>query len=680
MTNNVLSTETSPYLLQHKDNPVHWQPWSEGALARATSENKPILLSIGYAACHWCHVMAHESFESDTIADLMNEQFVCIKVDREERPDLDAIYQSALSMLGEQGGWPLTMFLKPDGSPFWGGTYFPPEPRYGRPGFPQVLNQISALYKDQKEQVDHNASALTDALRAMGSTGGGSGGDSGNSLTMGQIDDTAITALQLMDMVLGGTKGAPKFPQPTFLKFLWNGYLRSRDQRLFEAVVTTLSQMCQGGIYDHLGGGFSRYSVDEEWLAPHFEKMLYDNALLIELMTDVWQETRLGLYETRIRETIRWMLSDLRNAAPDGLYALASAYDADSEGVEGKFYVWSQDEIAQHLGDGAVEFCAAYDVTQFGNWEGHTILRRAVGDMDTDPDRATRLAASRRALLDIRSTRIPPQRDDKVLADWNGMAIAALVRAGLVFDEPDWITEAVSLYRFVSTHMRGGDRLYHTWCAGKARHAGVIDDYANMARAAIMLHQACQDPAYLQNAATWTSVADKHFWDAGSGGYFLAADDTRDLVVRTKTLFDNATPTGGGIMLDVVARLFHLTGDTGYRDRADAIISALAPEDTRALMNQPSLALGLEILTTGLQVVIVSPDPNDPLFVAAAKSAPNHATVSVISATGALPDTHPAAGKTTVGGEATAYVCQNNTCGLPITTPDALVAALLQTA
>lgn len=674
MTSNLLSQETSPYLLQHKDNPVHWRAWSHDALALAASDNKPILLSVGYAACHWCHVMAHESFENDAIAALMNEHFINIKVDREERPDIDAIYQSALSMLGEHGGWPLTMFLKPDGTPFWGGTYFPPENRYGRPGFPSVLEQISDVYRNKPDQIESNAASLGAALQALGST------NADGTLTLAQIDAVSDSATEIMDFEYGGTAGAPKFPQPTFLKFLWNSHLRCNGKRQFEAVIVSLNNMCQGGIYDHLGGGFSRYSVDEFWLAPHFEKMLYDNALLVELMTDVWQETKLNLYDTRIRETINWMLSDLRSTADNGLYALASAYDADSEGVEGKFYVWGLDEINNHLGDDALEFCQAYDVTQTGNWEHSNILRRNVDDMDQDPERADRLAKSRRSLLATRGNRIPPQRDDKVLADWNAMAVTAMARAGLVFEEPDWVEHAIAIYKFITTHMRDGNRLYHTWCAGSARHAGVIDDYANMARAALTLHQATQEPAYLEDARAWTNAANDHFWDANTGGYFLAADDTDDLIARTKSLFDNATPSGNGIMLDVLAQLFHITGDAQYEQKADALIRATAPEDARALLNQPSLALGYEVLQTGLQIVLVAPDKTSAdataLFVSATKTAPSYAVITVVSPDNALPEGHPALGKSSVDGKATAYVCQQNTCGPPITTPDDLTVAL----
>jgi len=674
MTRNLLENETSPYLLQHKDNPVHWRPWGQQALSDAVSQDRPILLSIGYAACHWCHVMAHESFESDAIAGVMNDLFINIKVDREERPDLDAIYQSALNVLGEQGGWPLTMFLKPDGSPFWGGTYFPPESRYGRPGFPDVLTQISDIFATKKDQIDQNATAIGDALKQIGAT------SPDGSVSMVDIDRVSVDALQLIDFHLGGTSGAPKFPQPTFFKFLWSGYLRTREQRQFEAVAITLNNMCQGGIYDHLAGGFSRYSVDDYWLAPHFEKMLYDNALLVDLMCDVWQETRMDLYETRIRETVSWMLSDLRNAADDGRFALASAYDADSEGEEGKYYVWSQGEINTHLGNQAAEFSRAYDVSPAGNWEGNTILRRRVDDLDQDPERAARLAASREALLNHRVTRIPPQRDDKVLADWNGMAVTALVRAGGLFDETAWIDHAKTIYAFVKTHMSMGDRLHHTWCAGKSRHPAVIDDYANMGRAALALHQVTQDESYLEDAQTWVGVADRHYWDHDNGAYFLAADDTDDLIIRTKTLFDNAVPSGNGVMLDVLARLYHITGRPAYRDKAHALATAMAPQDSRGLMNQPSLALGFEVLDQGLQIVVVAPERGDSgahdLFVLAQKTAPSHAIVSWYVAGHPLPNGHPAAGKGVVDGQAAAYICSGPVCGLPVTSPGDLIAAL----
>ncbi len=372
MPQNLLSRETSPYLLQHKDNPVHWQPWGKETLAKARRQNKPVLLSIGYAACHWCHVMAHESFENDEIAAVMNDLFINIKVDREERPDIDNIYQSALALMGQQGGWPLTMFLTPDGEPFWGGTYFPPTARYGRPGFPDLLRGISEAYNSQPETIEKNVVALRDGLSKLTQP------PPGNGLTIQALDETAGMALRMVDALRGGTAGAPKFPQPIFFRFLWRAYKRTKVALFRNAVTTTLDAMAQGGIYDHVGGGFARYSTDEAWLVPHFEKMLYDNALLIDLMSEVWQDTRNPIYEARIRETIDWALREMRiEHVEDGTFAFASALDADSEGVEGKYYVWSEAEIDSLLGTDSSLFKQTYDVTAQGNWEGTTILNRS---------------------------------------------------------------------------------------------------------------------------------------------------------------------------------------------------------------------------------------------------------------------------------------------------------------
>ena len=679
MSRNRLDQETSPYLLQHKDNPVHWLPWGEEALGRASAEDKPILLSVGYAACHWCHVMAHESFEDTAIASLMNELFVNIKVDREERPDLDAIYQAAISMLGEQGGWPLTVFLTPTGMPFWGGTYFPPTARYGRPGFSDILSQISGIYQNERGKIDQNANALETALREFGKT------EQNGSLSPDYMTQGADSALAIIDFQRGGTASAPKFPQPALFRLLWQSYLKTGDERSRDAVTITLDNICQGGIYDHLGGGFARYSVDAEWLAPHFEKMLYDNALLIELLADVWRTTKSPLYSERIRESVDWMIRDLKtgareNRADDNSFALASAFDADSEGVEGKFYVWSAAEIDTALADHAPLFRSIYDVTERGNWEGANILNRFVGDGDKVTPHADVLAKNRAALLAIRNRRVPPQRDDKVLADWNGLAIAALARAGVLLATPEWVTHAESIFSFIVENLRedspgdrDGGRLLHSWCAGQARHPAIIDDYANMARAALSLHQVTGKPHYLDHAAQWVRITDTHYWDRTAGGYFLAADDTRDLIVRTKTLFDNATPSGNGVMLEVLARLYLVTGDARYRDRAEALAAALAPSDPRALLNQPSLATGYEILSDAHQVVIAAENRNDKqaraLFDAVVRSAPSSAVVSWLFPGTEMAEGHPATGKAVVGGKPTAYICRGPVCGLPIQAP-----------
>jgi uncharacterized protein YyaL (SSP411 family) len=395
---NRLSEETSPYLLQHKDNPVHWQPWSEDTLALADRLQKPILLSVGYAACHWCHVMAHECFEDPEIADLMNRLFVSIKVDREERPDIDGIYQSALALLGEHGGWPLTMFLTPAGEPFWGGTYFPPAPRFGRPGFPQVLQGVADIYAGEPEKVEKNVSALTSGLQQLSQT------EAGQSISLETITEIARRLVRQFDPFEGGLGSAPKFPQPANLKLLWRAWLRSGAEPFRQAVELTLTKMSQGGIYDHLGGGYSRYSVDNQWLVPHFEKMLYDNAQLVQCLTWVWQSTNSDIYAQRVHETIDWVLREMIAAAdhtgrPAG--AFAASLDADSEGEEGLFYLWREEEIDQLLGPEAALFKQIYDVSPGGNFEGRTILNRSRDMALTDP--ATRARALVRGAQRTRS-------------------------------------------------------------------------------------------------------------------------------------------------------------------------------------------------------------------------------------------------------------------------------------
>jgi hypothetical protein len=670
MAENLLSRETSPYLLQHQHNPVHWRPWSPETLAEAQERNKPILLSIGYAACHWCHVMAHESFENQDISALMNDLFINIKVDREERPDIDSIYQSALALMGQQGGWPLTMFLTPTGEPFFGGTYYPPAPRYGRPGFPELLRAVSKAYHSERDKVDNNVVALRDALSRLTAPAPGPG------LTPEILDSTAATLLRLVDPVRGGTTGAPKFPQPVLFRFLWRAYKRTGSTLFRDTVHTTLNALCQGGIYDHLAGGFSRYSTDEEWLVPHFEKMLYDNALLIDLLTEVWVDTGTTLYATRTRETIEWALAEMRSGYDgDNRFAFTSAFDADSEGEEGKYYVWTEAEIDALLDGASPVFKEAYDVTTPGNWEGRTILNRRNAPETDSPAVEAKLAECRATLLAARALRVPPQRDDKVLADWNGLMIAALANASAAFDERPWLDAAQTVFAFVNEEMQIDGRLRHVWCAGQARHPAVIDDYANMARAALALFEVTSDPNYLRQAQDWVDVADRHYWDDRTGGYFFSADDTSDLITRSKTAADNATPAGNGTMAEVLARLFYHTGNSGYRERADDIIRLFSDDNPQSLLSSPNLLSAYELLQTATQIIIIGP-LDDPLladlrltsfqFPVACK------VVSILDSTHSLPADHPAHGKEQIDGKPTAYVCTGMTCSLPVTDSAAL--------
>lgn len=668
---NLLKAETSPYLLQHRDNPVHWRAWGPAALAEAQATNKPILLSVGYAACHWCHVMAHESFENDEIAALMNDLFVNIKVDREERPDIDTIYQSALAMLGQQGGWPLTMFLTPSGEPFWGGTYFPSESKYGRPGFPEVLTAIAKTYRDQPDRIAQNVGALSDGLAALAKPRAGDG------VSRDDADGIAARLLGAMDTAHGGIGDAPKFPQPSLLRQLWNAGIRTGNPRFREAVLFTLRKICEGGICDHLGGGFARYTVDRAWLIPHFEKMLYDNAQLLDLLTLAWCATAEDLFRRRAAETVHWILTDMRQ--PEG--GFASARDADSEGVEGKFYVWQEAEIDAALDpDAAALFKKYYDVTPQGNWEGSTILNRLHLPEDPPPATEAALAGVRARLLKIRAERVPPLKDDKVLADWNGLMIAALARSGRVFERPDWVDAAADAFAFVAGPMAEGDRLRHSYRDGRARHAATLDDYAAMIRAALALAEATDDPGYLDRAEIWVSILDRHYRDEDGGAYFLTPDDAEALVTRSKSAGDNATPSGNGLLVGLLAQLAWLTGKDGYRDRADEILRCFSGELERNAFPYSSLIDGAMTLADGLQIAIAGPadDPATDALLQAARRAPIADRMILRTGDGqGLPDGHPAAGKGPVGGKPAAYVCRGPVCDLPVTDPVDLAQRLV---
>jgi uncharacterized protein YyaL (SSP411 family) len=666
---NTLAAETSPYLLQHKDNPVHWQAWGPEAFAAAERENKPILLSVGYAACHWCHVMAHESFEDPRVAAVMNEDFINIKVDREERPDVDTIYQHALALLGEHGGWPLTIFLTPAREPFWGGTYFPPEPRWGRPSFSQVLAGIAKAYASDPAGIAKNVAALKEALQQLTRPTPGEG------ISIELTDRIAERLTREIDWTHGGIGDAPKFPQASTLGVLWRGYLRTGTEAMRNAVVLTLDRIAQGGIYDHVGGGFARYAVDRRWLVPHFEKMLYDNAQLIELMTYAWQETRSPLYAQRIAETVDWLAREMRQK--EG--GFASSLDADSEHEEGKFYVWTAQEIDRLLGARAQRFKEVYDVTPAGNWEGHNILNRLDHPTPLDPSTEAALAEDRAVLLKARAARVRPGLDDKVLADWNGLLIAALAYAAPVFQRVDWLALAEQAFAFVERAMVGSDgRLRHSYRAGDARHPATLEDYANLARAALLLEEATGNQRYRTCAIDWAELVERHYGDM-SGGYFVAADDVEGLLTRPKMVQDSATPAGNGTIVDVLARLFYRTGEDRYRLRAEATVKAFAGDVPKNVFPFGSLLNGNEMLARAVQIVIRGRrgEGDTDALLAAVQSASLPTRVLTVVAPGAdLPAGHPAAGKDQVGRRATAYVCRGPVCSLPIADAAALTEEL----
>ena len=665
---NRLADETSPYLLQHKDNPVDWRPWGPEALETARQKQKPILLSVGYAACHWCHVMAHESFENPDIAAVMNRLFVNIKVDREERPDIDAIYMNALHALGEQGGWPLTMFLTPDGEPFWGGTYFPPEPRYGRPGFPQVLEEIARLYTQEPEKIHANRSALKQHLSRRDPTAGDPPLDLGL-----KVADQLLT---VMDMAKGGLKGAPKFPQTGLLDVLWRAHIATGTKEHRAAVTTALTHMCEGGIYDHLGGGFARYSVDADWLVPHFEKMLYDNALLIDRLTEAWTETRDPLYATRVGETIDWIAREMTTS--EG--AFAASLDADSEGEEGRFYVWTADEIDAELTINGPWFREQYDVRQEGNWEGKSILNRLHRvARPPSPEDEQKLAPLRARLLEVRDRRVRPGLDDKVLLDWNGLAIAAIAYAALVFNRPDWLAMSQRAYRFVTESMIREGRTFHAYRAGRLQHRAMADGLANMIAASLALFEATTDWAYVDQAQRFVTELDAHYWDPDQGGYFYTADDAEALIVRRRTAGDDATPAANGTLPGLMVKLYALTGDDHYRARADALINAFAGAVIQNAFPHGAWLASFDTAVNLTQIVLIG-EPGDPARAALKETAlglslPTRLFLD-LDAGADLPDGHPARGKTMVEGKATAYICTGPVCSPPVTDARDLRAAL----
>lgn len=662
---NLLGQETSPYLLQHQDNPVHWQAWNAETLALAKREGKPILLSVGYAACHWCHVMAHESFEHEETASVMNDLFINIKVDREERPDIDQIYQSALSLLGEQGGWPLTMFLNSNGEPFWGGTYFPRENSYGRPGFTSVLSTVSEIFKNEPEKVTKNRDALKSALKQHNS---GSEGDRPK-LTLEVLDRVAERYAQEADPEYGGIGSAPKFPQTYVLENIWRSYLRTGNAALAEVVVKALGAMAQGGIYDHLGGGFSRYSTDARWLAPHFEKMLYDNAQILDVMLLIHAETKSELFEARIFETIGWLLREM--LTEEG--AFAATIDADSEGVEGKFYTWSKTEIDEILGEHAPHFSEIHGVIEGGNWEETNILSRLAYPETQDLETEVLLASGRQKLFEARKSRIHPGLDDKVLTDWNGLMIAALVKAGQYFDEANWVAAAETAFVALTTHsMDENGRLFHSYRLGRAQHSGLLDDYANMSRAALLLYEVTGKSFYLERAEQWVNILNTHFWDDREGGYFYTADDAEALIVRTKNAHDNAVPSGNGVVLEVLAKLHLLTGAREPFEKATDMVRFFSVELGRNFFPLATFLNNFETLINASQVVIVGgrsdPDVIDLLGVIKDFSLPTK-VVNVLNDTENLPFDHPAKDKTRKDDKATAYLCTGPTCSLPANSP-----------
>ena len=629
---NRLANETSPYLLQHADNPVEWYPWGEEALERARREDKPILLSIGYAACHWCHVMAHESFEDDDTAALMNERFVNVKVDREERPDLDSLYMDAVVAMTGHGGWPMTVFLLPSGEPFLGGTYFPPEPRHGMPAFRQLLVAVSDAYRERREDVGRQAGALVEALqKAAAAT------PSADPLTQSLLGEATRTLKRQFDPEWGGFGGAPKFPPASVLEFLLRRHVRAADEDALEMVTRTLDGMAAGGMYDVLGGGFHRYSVDQRWLVPHFEKMLYDNALLAPAYLHGWLVTGEERYREVAEETLDYMLRELR--LPEG--GFASAQDADTDGVEGLTFTWTEDEGVP------AELLQPFE-------HGRSILR---GDLDED---------LKRRLFQIRERRPKPLRDDKAIAAWNGLALAALAEAGRRLDRADFLEAARELAEFLLGPLSDQDgRLHRSWRAGRARNPGYLEDYADVANGLYELHIATGELRWLLEANRLARLAVELFADSEHGGFFLSAVDAEKLIARRKEFDDHPTPSGNSMLAYALLRLGRVWGDDELERQAAGVLRLIRDTIPRAPSAFGHALSALDLYLSAPRELAVIGAPDDEV----ARAALTGFDPNSVVAFGPSEEVPLLAGKGFVDGRPAVYVCERFACRAPVTEP-----------
>ena len=683
---NRLAGETSPYLLQHAHNPVDWYPWGEEALAEARERDVPIFLSIGYAACHWCHVMERESFEDEQTAADLNARFVAIKVDREERPDLDSIYMDAVQAMTRQGGWPMNVFLTPDGRPFYGGTYFPDEPRHGMPSFRQVLSRIAELWTSQREDIEKTATSVAehvrneqDAATRLAEQIDGQPAPDPTLLLRGVVD----TLHENFDAVDGGFGAAPKFPQPMTLELLLREHLRTSNREPLLMLEKTLDAMAAGGIYDHLGGGFARYSTDKQWLVPHFEKMLYDNAQLARVYSHTAQVTGDEHYAYIARETLDFAVHELRNPPGGGF---ASSLDADTDGQEGLTYTWHASEIRELLGTDAPLFEAAYGVTPAGNWEGRTILHRVRSDSELAAELGRprdevreALAGARVTLLRARDDRPQPARDDKVLTSWNGLMIGAFADAGVALQERPFVEVATEAADFVLQNLRTEDgRLLRSWKDGRAQHAGTLEDHAHLAHGLLAVYEATFEERFFVAARELADLILEHF-SADEGGFHDTADDAESLFARPRNLYDNAIPSGGAMATMVLLRLAALTGEGGYRSSAER---ALAPMPAIAAKYPTGLAQWLLAygLASGpiIEIAIVGDPGADDTKALLASARARYRPGQVVAlapdpGTSAVPLLH---GRSRMEGAATAYVCREFACRQPTTDPAVLARQL----
>jgi uncharacterized protein YyaL (SSP411 family) len=689
---NRLASETSPYLRQHARNPVDWYPWGAEALARAKEIDRPIFLSIGYSACHWCHVMEHESFENEEIARILNEQFVSIKVDREERPDLDQIYMTAVQALSGQGGWPMSVFLTPDLKPFTGGTYFPPDDRYGRPGFKRVLLTVADWWKSRRADIEQGAAQVTEVIR--NSTGLPQGSEE-----LGEgILRRAISGLgRSFDEHYGGFGAAPKFPRPMDLRLLLRGWLRFDDDRALHMARHTLNHMAMGGIYDHLGGGFARYSTDERWLVPHFEKMLYDNALLTVAYAEAFRATGDALYRTVVEETLAWVRREMTSA--EGPFF--STLDADSEGVEGKFYAWTTEEIDNVLGKGDAEvFATVYGVEPEGNWHdphGHgpsraNILHR-VKTLDQyarllklgEAELGELLARCRAKLFAVREHRVHPGRDEKALTAWNGLMISGYAEASRALAEPSYAEPAAKAADFILTRMRVSDgRLLRTWSAGSAPKLNAyLEDYSFLIDGLVSLYEATYSPRWIRSALDLAAVMIDQFWDEKDGGFFYTGHDHEALIARNKDPHDNAIPSGNAMAVTALQRLAKLTGRSDLADKVERTLQLYGGLLAEHPLSAAQMLIALDFHLGPVDEVAVVGDPVAPqtkrvLRLLGTRFSPRRVTAfksgsESSEADAAIP---LLLGKSAVDAQVTTYVCRDFACRAPLVGSDDAVAAL----
>ncbi|MDQ1403366.1 MAG: uncharacterized protein QOG03_1682 [Actinomycetota bacterium] len=653
---NRLAHEASPYLRQHRDNPVDWYPWGEEAFARARDADRPLLLSVGYSACHWCHVMAHESFEDPDTAAVMNELFVNVKVDREERPDVDAVYMDAVQAMSGQGGWPMTVFLAPSGEPFFAGTYFPKRSTHGRPGFVELLRAVDEAWRDKRTELLDQASRIAGAIKEKASL---TSGDDAGTLSPSLLEGAYAVLRAGFDAEWGGFGGPPKFPMTSNVELLLRAHAHNRAPETLVLVTTTLDAMAEGGIYDHLGGGFSRYSVDSTWTVPHFEKMLYDQATLTRAYLHGWQVTGSPSYRQVVDETVGYVLRQLRS--PEG--GICSAEDADSEGVEGKFYVWSLDEVAAIGGEHAVEW---YGVTAGGNFEGSNILRRPRGASLLRPDD---VETARSALFEARETRVRPGLDDKVITEWNAMFVSALAEAAAALDRDDWRVAAVEVGRFLLASLRDErGRWLRSWQADAgARHLAYAVDYAWLVDAFTRLAELTGEAEWVTHARAAADDLVELFWDDDEGGVFTTGHDGERLIVRQKDTFDGASPSANSVAATALLRLGALTGDEAYTARGAAIVTLLAP----MMAGHPAAfthALGaVDLVLSGPTEIVITGDRPDLL-----QPVREHFLPNAVLAWGQPYDSPLWEGRE----PDRAYVCHDYTCQLPASDIETLLRQL----